>query len=349
MDKNSFVDKTVQFKFGPKFYSKHKDCLKCTIIEDVENDKAVKEDNDLDGQIISFDKLDIIYVQDDSLYFLNKNDTTIIDKKNINITLKCYNEFSNATQDGDTKLTILQINDLCFYKKDNKCNIPFEITKSYVYSLEQNYRYDTIFDKLLMDTMNDKSEDYLTLIKSYNAIFEYENNTEKFKTENVESIKKIEELNVKIEIDSKKLDNDPSQHFLNDKCSICCDEFYKNIDNIVSLSCGHHFCSGCIKKYDKGKCPLCKAKFNNDSIQPNKILIELLKKDPLYTTGKYKLEIVSLNESIVENNEKINCIEIVNKVKKQNLPKLMIKLAKEKYDMTPIELFAKQFNECLAK
>ena len=79
--------------------------------------------------------------------------------------------------------------------------------------------------------------------------------------------------------------------FLNDKCSICLEQFYKLTDNIVSLSCGCCYCKECISTCNKGNCPICSKPFTKGSINVNRVMRDMFKNDKRVQLHKKLVEL----------------------------------------------------------
>ena len=80
-----------------------------------------------------------------------------------------------------------------------------------------------------------------------------------------------------------KMDNNDSKYICDDSCYVCMEEMKPS--DMVAMTCGHAFCSGCTGQFINrcnGKCPVCRSKieevrFRHD-IQPerfNNIVVAL--------------------------------------------------------------------------
>jgi len=164
--------------------------------------------------------------------------TSIIDKKTV--LLSC-----------NTLISIIQINNI--YCKQ-------EIYLKY----RNSFKYDLHWEKLNKnDFMEYPFGDIVKLIEKYNKNYKmYLNKID----EPIISIIKIKNniivLEKELKFISTKLKNKsetfkkikPDNPILKEKCAICLSHFYEipNIsDNIISLSCGHLFCSDCLDNLKK--------------------------------------------------------------------------------------------------
>jgi hypothetical protein len=342
------MQEDILLNFSLDFFKTHKDILGC-IIDYGENKDAINE------TLITFEKLDIIFGRDETLYFA-KCDSIVQIKNDLKVTVNCYKKYSNMEKTGFGEFKIIQINNMLIKDKEKGivCNVMFDIAKSYIICLEQSFYCSIIITKLMCDigdarvsdVADTRVSDIVELYQSFFSILDYENQISNLNKKNIESANKIEKLESDMEINSKEIKNDsPTTVFLNDNCSICLNKFYKIVDDIVTLSCSHNFCKKCIVECEKTVCPLCRARFIREDIQVNRILISLLKFDNLYLVEKCKSEINELKKTITENNIKKSHYQIVVDNKKTYLPSVMTKYCKDEHNTTPTELFTKLFDE----
>jgi hypothetical protein len=114
-------------------------------------------------------------------------------------------------------------------------------------------------------------------IYKYFDILQYDKTKEKLQKEEVNINKSIDEFTHKLQQDERIVDK--HDDFLNDKCPICLDEFYKLSDNIVTLSCGCYFCKPCITNSQNLTCPKCNRKFIKESIDSNRVIRDMVSND----------------------------------------------------------------------
>ena len=96
--------------------------------------------------------------------------------------------------------------------------------------------------------------------------------------------KNIKKYETEIEEYSSNLEN--QEDFLNDNCPICLNQFYKFIDQVVTLGCGCYYCKTCISNCDSNKCPKCTKQFLKESIDKNRMIENIFKNDLRVTIYK---------------------------------------------------------------
>ena len=177
----------------------------------------------------------------------------------IELTLETSKESNKEkTQNFDLKNKLLQKDNLTSNKEQNIIEEKTPLTQITENEDEKKENQETDFLNKKLKNPKRKIRKFINILKQIDL------DISKLYPEEINKKKKKEE-NQKIQIEkfeNEKDEKENKEESTNIKCTIC----LENINNPAKLdTCGHEFCTNCIKHWStlSSECPLCKLNFHN--------------------------------------------------------------------------------------